>query len=82
MGDSNKEFYEFIFSQHEEFLSSLTNEEMLKYTKDMAIIKLKPFFKKWIHKHFGITYLIEKKEKEKKRLENLDFYYAMLSGDI
>ena len=55
---------------------------MLKYTKDMAIIKLKPFFKKWIHKHFGITYLIEKKEKEKKRLENLDFYYAMLSGDI
>lgn len=72
------DYFDFICEEHEKFLNSLTFEEIEKYNKDMALIKLKPFLQSWILKHFGSEYLKIKKEKEKKRRELLDFYYAFL----
>jgi hemerythrin len=77
MGSCDDDLMEFMFGEHEKFISSLSKEELEKYEKDMAIIKLRPFLKTWILKHFGLEYLKIKADKEKKRIENLNFYYAI-----
>lgn len=68
---------EFMIAEHEKFIASLTQEELDAYNKKMAIVKLRPFFKLWMCKHFGEEYFKIKEDKEKKRIEDLDFYYAI-----
>lgn len=69
---------EFFLEQEDLFRFSLTKEELEQYNKNLAIIKLRPFLKEWIQKHFGFLYLDQKYAALKKHKENLDFYFAMI----
>ena len=71
------EFIELMWNQEDDYRKSLSQEELISYLKYNAVIKLKPFLKKWIKVHFGKTYLDNKYAKIKKYKEDLDFFYAM-----
>jgi hypothetical protein len=69
---------EYMWEQEDHYKKSLTQEELLYYNKSLALLKLKPFLKKWIYKHFGEIYMHHKYAMMKKYREDLDFYYAMI----
>ena len=69
---------EFFLEQEELFRFNLSIQELENYEKNLAIIKLRPFLKLWIQKHFGKLYLDNKYATLKRNKENLDFYYTML----
>ena len=71
-------FIEFIWEEELKYKKSLSQKELDDYEKAIALIKLKPFLKKWILKHFGTQYLDNKYVMLKKHKENLDFYYEII----
>jgi uncharacterized protein YktA (UPF0223 family) len=77
MDSENINFIQFMWEQEENYRKSLSNNELIEYLKYNAIMKLKPFLKKWIFLHFGKTYLDNKYSAIKKYKEDLDFYYAI-----
>jgi hypothetical protein len=73
-------FIEFMWEEESKFKKSLSEKELDDYEKGIALIKLKPFLKKWILKHFGKYYLDNKYAMIKQHKEKLDFYYEMIKN--